>query len=155
MPQDTAFSASASCTASIGQPRCVFVYGTLRRGGSNDITKLHPAPRWVGPAQVAGVLYHLGTYPGMALGGAQWVKGEVYAITPELEEVLDEIEGLGGDCPSDEYTKREVTVHLRAPIEGDGDRGPRALLSCLAYEINPRCLGSARLIAHGDWMTAV
>ena len=66
-------------------PRCVFVYGTLRRGGSNDITRLRPAPRFLGKAQVQGVLYHLGAYPGMALGGSHWVQGEVYAIAPALE----------------------------------------------------------------------
>ena len=57
------------------QPRCVFVYGTLRRGGSNDITRLKPSPRYAGPSQVAGVLYHLGAYPGMLLGGERWVVG--------------------------------------------------------------------------------
>eukprot|EP01041_Mallomonas_annulata_P027043 gene27043-48537_t len=69
-------------------PRCVFVYGTLRLGGSNDITRLQPAPRFVGPAQVAGVLYHLAAYPGLLLGGDQWVVGEVYAIEPALEAIL-------------------------------------------------------------------
>ena len=37
-------------------PRCVFVYGTLRQGCSNDITRLQPAARFVGLAQVAGIL---------------------------------------------------------------------------------------------------
>ncbi len=34
----------------------VFVYGTLRRGEVNDITRLRPAPRFVGDAHVAGLL---------------------------------------------------------------------------------------------------
>ncbi|MCW5257611.1 gamma-glutamylcyclotransferase [Verminephrobacter aporrectodeae subsp. tuberculatae] len=122
--------------------RCVFVYGTLRCGGSNDITRLRPAPRFVGAARVAGALHHLGAYPGMTLGGSGWVRGEVYAIAPALEALLDEIEDLGAE-PTDEYVKREVVVQLE---------GQAQALPCLVYEINPRRLGSAPLIAHGDWL---
>lgn len=127
-------------------PRCVFVYGTLRRGGSNDITRLQPAPRFVGRAQVAGVLYHLGAYPGMVLGGGGWVQGEVYAIEPALEAVLDAIEGTEGISagPDDEYIRREVAV----PVGGQA-------LQCLVYEINPRRVASAPVIAQGDWFMAV
>ena len=124
-------------------PRCVFVYGTLRRGGSNDITRLQPAPRFVGPAQVAGVLYHLGAYPGLLLGGDRWVVGEVYAIEPALEAILDAIECVAGQ-PGDEYIRREVVVLL----EGQS-------LACLVYEINPPYVAAAPVIASGDWLQAV
>lgn len=141
------------------RPRCVFVYGTLRRTGRNDITRLLPAPRFMGTACVPGVLYHLGAYPGMALGmegsngGDLWdgndtaththaVQGEVYAIEPALEAVLDEIEGLGAQ-PTDEYAKREITVRVRGEV-----------LPCLVYEINPRHVVTAPVIAHGDWLRA-
>ena len=123
-------------------PRCVFVYGTLRQGCSNDITQLQPAARFVGLAQVAGILYHLGPYPGITLGGDQWVQGEVYAIDPALEAVLDGIEDLG-ENPTDEYSKREVMVDVQ------GHATP-----CLVYEINPRYVESAERIAHGDWVKA-
>ena len=128
----------------VAAPRHVFVYGTLRRGGSNDITRLSPAPRWVGFAQVAGMLFHLGAYPGMTLGGDQPVHGEVYGIAPALETVLDAIEGLGEDHPTDEYRKREIAV----TVEGQA-------LSCLVYEIHPRYAQGARQIEHGDWLRAV
>jgi gamma-glutamylcyclotransferase (GGCT)/AIG2-like uncharacterized protein YtfP len=124
-------------------PRCVFVYGTLRHGGSNDITRLQPTARFVGHAQVAGVLYHLGHYPGMTLGGDKWVQGEVYAIEPALETVLDEIEDLGA-TGTDEYAKREVMVE----VNGHATR-------CLVYEINPRYVVSARQIPHGDWLAVL
>ncbi|MBL7089965.1 gamma-glutamylcyclotransferase family protein [Acidovorax sp.] len=127
-----------------GTPRHVFVYGTLRRGGTNDITRLQPAPRWVGFAQVPGVLFHLGAYPGMTLGGDQPVHGEVYAIEPALEVILDAIEGLSGDSPTDEYLKRETMVQLKGQP-----------LPCLVYEINTRYTASARRIEHGDWLHAV
>ena len=123
--------------------RCVFVYGTLRKGGSNDITRLQPAPRFIGMSRIAGTLHHLGAYPGLVLGGAASVVGEVYAIEPALEHRLDEIEEISGE-PADEYFKREVT------LEVDG----RAL-DCLVYEINPRCVPGAPCIDGGDWMLEV
>ena len=123
-------------------PRCVFVYGTLRQGCSNDITRLQPAARFIGLAQVAGILYHLGPYPGISLGGDQWVQGEVYAIDAALEAVLDGIEDLG-ENPTDEYSKREVMVDVQ------GHATP-----CLVYEINPLYVESAERIAHGDWIKA-
>ncbi|MFY3384201.1 gamma-glutamylcyclotransferase family protein [Paracidovorax sp. MALMAid1276] len=122
--------------------RHVFVYGTLRKGCLNDITRLAPAPVFVGEASVAGVLYQLGHYPGLTLGGEGRVRGEVYTITPALEAVLDEIEDLG-ENPTDEYAKREIVldVHGRS-------------LTCLVYEINPRYVVAAPRIAHGDWCRA-
>ena len=89
--------------------RHVFVYGTLRQGDDNDITQLTPAPQWIAPATLAGAMYHLGAYPGVVLGGEGTVQGEVYAITPELERQLDEIEELYPQ-QKDEYFKRMVTV---------------------------------------------
>lgn len=123
--------------------RYVFVYGTLRRGGLNDITRLRPAPRWVGAAQVAGNLYHLGAYPGMTLGGSEWVQGEVYAIDPALEPLLDEIEDLGAH-PTDEYIKRDIDVNVGGcPVR------------CLVYEINPRYAIPALRVPGGDWFQAL
>ena len=123
-----------------GPLRCVFVYGTLRKGGSNDITRLRPAPRFVGMARLAGTLYHLSAYPGLLLGGAVDVVGEVYAIEPVLEQRLDEIEEISGS-PDDEYFKREVTLDV------DGRS-----VDCLVYEINPGRVTSAARIESGDWM---
>ena len=123
--------------------RYVFVYGTLRRGGLNDITRLRPAPRWVGAAQVAGTLYHLGAYPGMTLGGSERVQGEVYAIDPALEPLLDEIEDLGSH-PTDEYIKRDIDVDVSGRT-----------VRCLVYEINPRYAIPALRVPGGDWFDAL
>jgi gamma-glutamylcyclotransferase (GGCT)/AIG2-like uncharacterized protein YtfP len=122
--------------------RHVFVYGTLRRGGRNDINRLEPAPRYVGMGEVHGVLYHMGWYPGLALGGAEAVTvvGEVYAITPQLEAVLDRIERIEPGVEG-EYAKRELEVE----IEG------RPLV-CLLYELNPAHAAGRERIAHGDWI---
>jgi len=123
--------------------RHVFVYGTLRRGGINDITRLLPTPRFVGTARVRGVLYHLGAYPGLTLGGDQWVLGEVYAIEPALEPILDDIEDLGSH-PTDEYIKRDVLVEM------DGGS-----VACLIYEINPKYALPALRVNGGDWLEAI
>ena len=125
--------------------RHVFVYGTLRRGGSNDITRLRPAPRLVGSACVPGVLYQIAHYPGLCLGGADAVPvtGEVYAIEPALEAVLDAIEGIEPG-PHSEYFKRDVTI----TVQGHP-------LRCLVYEINPDRVRGRRRIPEGDWMDFV
>lgn len=122
----------------------VFVYGTLRRGGANDINRLEPPPRWVGLADIAGTLFDLGAYPGARLGGRGRIRGEVYAITAELERRLDEIEEVWPQC-KDEYARRAVEV-----VVAGCDRP----LTCLVYEINPRYLEGRAAIDGGDWIAA-
>lgn len=124
-------------------PRHVFVYGTLRRGDVRDITRLQPAPQFIGTGSVTGVLYDLGPYPGLLLGSAGRVAGEVYAISAELERVLDEIEEVWPQ-QSGEYSRREVAVQMDDAAAGD-DR------LCLVYEINPGRLAGCQVITGGDW----
>jgi gamma-glutamylcyclotransferase (GGCT)/AIG2-like uncharacterized protein YtfP len=122
--------------------RHVFVYGTLRRGGRNDINHLAPAPQYVAMGEVQGVLYHIDWYPGLTLGGreAVTVVGEVYRITPELEAVLDGIEQIVPGADS-EYFKREVEVATE-----------HGAMTCLVYEINPSHVRGRQVIRHGDWI---
>lgn len=135
MPQPNSGSA-------VTADRHVFVYGTLRRGGSNDITRLEPAPRWIGDAEIAGSMYDFGRYPGVVLGGQGRVVGEVYAISAALERVLDAIEEVYPQ-QSDEYFRREVCVKVGGQS-----------LSCLVYAINPRYVQARRapLLPGGDWL---
>lgn len=120
--------------------RHVFVYGTLRRGGSNDIARYRPPPVLVGVAAVAGTLFDLGPYPGAVLGGNGLVHGEVYRITREVEAALDVLEGVADDG-SGEYAKREIQVDAVG-----------AMLACLVYEIDLARIDGRRTIASGDWM---
>ncbi len=122
--------------------RAVFVYGTLRRGDVRDITRLQPAPQFIGMASVAGVLYDLGPYPGLLLGGEGRVTGEVYLISAALERLLDEIEEVWPQ-QSGEYHRREVAVQM----QGAAAAGP----VCLVYEINPERLAGCPVITSGDW----
>ena len=122
--------------------RHVFVYGTLRRGGRNDINRLEPAPRYLGMGEVKGTLYHIDWYPGLTLGGqeAVTVVGEVYEITPRLEALLDRIEQIVPQETS-EYFKRELAVEVQG-----------RQVKCLVYEINPDRVRGKQVIGHGDWI---
>jgi gamma-glutamylcyclotransferase (GGCT)/AIG2-like uncharacterized protein YtfP len=126
-------------TKTLSLQRHVFVYGTLRRGDDNDITLLEPAPRFLGQAQIAGRMFHLGRYPGVLLGGEAAVQGEVYAISAELERTLDEIEELYPQ-QTNEYFKRELGVLVGGMS-----------VNCIVYEINPIYAHGMPLIASGDW----
>ena len=132
-------------------PRYVFVYGTLRKGEERDINRLHPAPRWIGRGSVAGVMHHLGSYPGLVLGGEGTVRGEVYAIDAELERVLDEIEEVWPQ-QTGEYAKREVAVLLDAADAPVQSGVAVRELVCVLYEISlERTLGKP-VITGGDWV---
>lgn len=122
------------------EPRHVFVYGTLRRGGVNDIHRYAPPPRFVGTARIEGVMHHLGAYPGVRLQPGAWVEGEVYAIAPPVEALLDVLEMVAPE-PTGEYFKREL------PVDVDGRR-----LSCIVYEISPGHSAGKPVIPSGDWM---
>lgn len=135
--------------------RHIFVYGTLRRGEARDINRLLPAPRWRGFASVPGLMYQLGAYPGVVLGGQAWVRGEVYEISAELERQLDAIEEVWPQ-QSGEYIKRESAVRL------DGASGwaaesltgeAREEILCVLYEIAPERTVGKTVIASGDWVS--
>ncbi len=117
-----------------------FVYGTLRRGDDNDITRLSPAPQFIGEALIAGTMYHLGAYPGVTLGGLARVVGEVYAVSAALEKKLDAIESEYPAQP-DEYFKRRITVQVNGQS-----------LPCSVYEINTSYVRGKPVIASGDWV---
>lgn len=118
----------------------VFVYGTLRRHGRNDIARYRPAPVFVARASIAGTLYDLGAYPGVVLGGAGRVTGEVYRIDASVEAALDVLEEVADD-DSGEYIKRRVRLQL----EG-------RWLDCLVYELHPTRIAGRQVIGSGDWI---
>ncbi|MCZ2495394.1 gamma-glutamylcyclotransferase [Xylophilus sp. Kf1] len=120
--------------------RHVFVYGTLRRGEVNDINALEPKPDFIGLAAVDGSLYPMGWYPGLTLGGPGRVVGEVYAVSPELEARLDEIEGLLPE-PSGEYIKQDVALQVGGQS-----------ITCFVYEIAPALISHLVPMAEGDWL---
>ena len=121
----------------------VFVYGTLRAGGSNDIARYDPAPRLMGNSRVNGTLYDLGAYPGLRLCGSSSVAGEIYLIDRSLEQLLDRLESVRSDGTG-EYVKRSVVVRLQGTA-----------LECLVYEIQADRIAQAAVVSSGDWMAHV
>jgi gamma-glutamylaminecyclotransferase len=75
----------------------VFVYGTLKRGGSNH--HYLAGQSFVGNARTAPgfTLYNLGGYPGMVRLGDDTggVSGEVWSVDGECLAGLDALEGTG------------------------------------------------------------
>jgi len=122
----------------------LFVYGTLRRGGSNDIARVAPGAQWAGTARARGRLYDLGAYPAMLLdAGAGRVAGEVYAVPAADWPALDALEEpVTPRRPDGEYFKQTAEVEL-----GNG----QATLVWI-YVANPAVLKLDREIAGGDWI---
>lgn len=70
----------------------VFVYGTLRRGGSNHCRM--DGSEHVTHATTKGHLYQIDWYPGLVLDpDGSTVHGEVYAVPEQMLDALDEYEG--------------------------------------------------------------
>ncbi len=74
----------------------IFVYGTLKRGGSNHAFLARQ--RFLGTARTTPgfTLYSLGDYPGMvrAPGDIHGVTGELWAVDDACLAELDRLEGL-------------------------------------------------------------
>lgn len=93
--------------------KLIFVYGTLKRGGSNH--HVMNGQRFVTEARTEGryALYDLGGYPGMVLSDDDplSIMGEVWEVDDQGLQRLDELEGL------DVGEYRRVPVPLVAPHE--------------------------------------
>ncbi|MEG0222597.1 MAG: gamma-glutamylcyclotransferase family protein [Comamonas sp.] len=126
--------------------RQVAVYGTLRRGGSNDIRRWQADVRWLGHCRLPGQLHDLGPYPGLVLDGSYKVLAEVYELNPALERELDRVEEI---WPVDigEYAKHIVDVQL-LPLDG----GPPQPMPVLIYVAQPAGVQGRAVIDTDDWL---
>ena len=125
-------------------PALLFVYGTLRRSGSNDIARLVPAARFETHARLRGTLYHLGEYPALLADPASsWVTGEVYRIPPDGWPALDALEHVVTDTrPDGEYFRIHTEVEA-------ADGTP---IRCQTYVANPARMRLDFVIESGDWI---
>lgn len=94
-------------------PQLVFVYGTLRRGGSNHFRMA--GAEFVASGTITGRMYRIDWYPGLVLDDAgDEIHGEVYSVAVELLEALDVFEGLSaGEIEGSEYRRVQTTVVRR------------------------------------------
>ncbi len=123
----------------------VFVYGTLRRGGSNAFRM--DGAEFVGPATVGGALYRISWYPGLVLDDEGRVTGEVYRVGPELLRALDEFEGLAaGEIEGSEYRRVRVEAVL-------GSQPDEKRVDVWIYEWTGPVEREKR-IKSGDWLDA-
>lgn len=91
-------------------PQLVFVYGTLRRGGSNHFRMA--GAEFIAPGTITGRMYRIDWYPGLVLDPAgDEIHGEAYSVDSELLSALDIFEGLSaGEIEGSEYRRVETTV---------------------------------------------
>jgi gamma-glutamylaminecyclotransferase len=112
----------------------VFVYGTLKRGGSNHF--FLRGQKFLGNVRtVAGfTLYSLGDYPGMvrALSDATGVTGELWQVDDTALAELDRLEGVDEGlyqridaplAPNPFANSAQTYLYLR-PIDGLAAIGP-------------------------------
>ncbi|MFD2255958.1 gamma-glutamylcyclotransferase [Luteolibacter algae] len=93
-------------------PEHVFVYGTLRRGGSNHF-RMNGAD-FIGSGRVAGKIHKIDWYPALVCGGDQSVRGELYRIKSTAHlKALDDFEGITSDAEEPrEYRRIKVETML-------------------------------------------
>jgi gamma-glutamylcyclotransferase (GGCT)/AIG2-like uncharacterized protein YtfP len=118
----------------------VFVYGTLRRGGSNHF-RMEGAD-FIGGGGIAGEIFRIDWYPALVLGGNSTVKGELYRMCSEHLRALDEFEGI----VPDEGESRE---YRRVKVEVTMDSGEKE--SAWVWEWIGD-LNSAMALDTGDWL---
>ncbi len=126
----------------------LFVYGTLRRGGSNDIARIAPDAGIVCNARVRGRLYDVnGRWPALVLDdSADWVAGEIYRVPPPAWPALDALEDpVTPVHPDGAYFKVETEVER----DGGGQRNTERVT---VYTANPAVTRLTHLIHSGDWI---
>lgn len=87
----------------------LFIYGTLRRGCRAEHFMREASAFYIGIAEVNGYLVYIDRYPGLILGGENFVSGELYSINPQMLKKLDNYEGCFEKPP--EYRRERVKLH--------------------------------------------
>ncbi len=97
----------------VPSPQLVFVYGTLRRSGSNHFRMA--GAEFISSGTVTGRLYRIDWYPGLVLDPAgDEIHGDVYSVDAELLAALDIFEGLSaGEIEGSEYRRVATTIMQR------------------------------------------
>lgn len=122
-------------------PQLVFVYGTLRRGGSNHFRMA--GADFVADGTITGRMYRIDWYPGLVLDPAgDEIRGDVYSVEPELLSALDAFEGVSaGEVDGSEYRRVQTTV-----VKQDSQ-----ILTAWVWEWLGMVEESQR-ISDGDWL---
>jgi gamma-glutamylcyclotransferase (GGCT)/AIG2-like uncharacterized protein YtfP len=97
-------------TNAVSRVKCLFVYGTLRRGSKIKIARLlHANAEFLGQARMQGRLTRSYPHRGVVRSDdpGEWIAGEVFQLNDpsKLLPILDEYEGS-------EYKRTSVPVEL-------------------------------------------
>ena len=133
----------------------VFVYGSLREGGSNHAWLQRTHPEGLTGAWVAGRLFHLpegfpalvpGPEPPAAPPGPGWVRGNFvgYEAEGELAAALADLDALEG--VADGLFARKIR-----PVHLEGGACYRAWVYLFHVERLPRLEREALELPDGDW----
>jgi len=109
----------------------VFVYGTLRRGGSNHymladsnfLGRYATEPRYT--------MFRLGQFPAVVARGDTAIEGEIYRVSDQVFSLLDELE-----CYPSVFSRQLI---------------PTPAGDTWIYLYN-RLVGTEDMVAHGDWL---
>jgi gamma-glutamylcyclotransferase (GGCT)/AIG2-like uncharacterized protein YtfP len=134
----------------------LFVYGTLREGGSNHAWLLRTQPEGLTRARVAGRLFQLPAgYPALVAGPQPegpppcpgWVIGDFagYEDEGELDSALADLDALEG--VEEGLFSREIL-----PVILEGGQHYRAWVYVFHVERLPRLLREAVELTTGDWL---
>ena len=119
----------------------VFVYGTLRRGGSNHFRM--DGAEFITAGRISGKMYKIDWYPGLVLDEAgDDIVGEVYSVDPELLGNLDSFENVSaGDVEDSEYRR------VQTAVTREGGETLTAWIWEWLGEVD-----ESQRIHHGDWL---
>ncbi len=91
----------------------VFVYGTLRKSGSNHFRMA--GTEFVGSGKISGRMFRIDWYPALVSGGGTFVLGELYLVSDETLSALDLFEGITPDATEPrEYRRVKIPVALES-----------------------------------------
>jgi len=116
----------------------VAVYGTLKRGCSNYSLLEHA--EFIGVDKLSAItLYDLGPYPGAREEPSQGIDVEVFAVSVDQLELLDQLEGYFEPAPKTGlYDRKQLLTHYGL---------------AWVYLYNPPVDGY-RKISSGSWLAA-
>ena len=96
----------------------IFVYGTLRKGGSNHFRM--DGSEYVGEGRISGMMYRIDWYPAVVCGGEGFVKGELYLVSDYGLKALDIFEGITPDADeAREYRRVKTLVRMESGKEAE------------------------------------
>jgi gamma-glutamylcyclotransferase (GGCT)/AIG2-like uncharacterized protein YtfP len=125
----------------------IFAYGTLKvNTGPDSFARQFDAVRLAStPGTVMGVLYNLGYFPALILGGPELVHGEVhrYSNFAQVITLMDQIEGyFGYNHPNNLYRRTKTEV-----LAGNNE----IITTAIVYEFAQSVDGYSK-VHSGTWM---